>query len=141
MGGPVDYRARYYNPTTGRFLGEDPLRPLLGLDPYGYASDNPISFADPSGLRATQIGLGITIVLGFGISYTGGLGFAADDLGNVGFYQYQGGGVSADVNGLSDGFEIDGGFEMAWTNSQNVQDLGGQATSYSAGGETGSADL
>jgi RHS repeat-associated protein len=39
-------RARYYDPSTGRFISEDPLsRP----SPYVYASNNPISLHDPSG--------------------------------------------------------------------------------------------
>jgi RHS repeat-associated protein len=45
------YRARYYNPTTGRFLSEDPIG-FAGSGPnlYGYAGGNPVSKRDPSGL-------------------------------------------------------------------------------------------
>ena len=44
------YRARYYNPATGRFLSEDPLE-FRGSGPnlYGYTYDDPIDFRDPSG--------------------------------------------------------------------------------------------
>ena len=47
------FGARYYNPTTGRFLSEDPLG-FLGSGPnlYEYAGDNPINFNDPLGLEA-----------------------------------------------------------------------------------------
>jgi RHS repeat-associated protein len=52
-------RARWYEPTTGRFLTRDPLAADLQLPStlaaYGYAGANPISRADPSGLRATVI--------------------------------------------------------------------------------------
>jgi len=41
-------RARYYNPATGRFLAEDPIRD--GLNWYVYCAVNPIRFIDPSGL-------------------------------------------------------------------------------------------
>jgi len=45
-------RARYYNPATGRFLAEDPIR--AGLNWYVYCGNNPIMFVDPWGL-AKQI--------------------------------------------------------------------------------------
>jgi RHS repeat-associated protein len=41
-------RARYYQPRTGRFLSEDPVR--SGMNYYIYASNNPIRFLDPLGL-------------------------------------------------------------------------------------------
>jgi RHS repeat-associated protein/uncharacterized repeat protein (TIGR01451 family) len=39
-------RARYYDPASGRFLGEDPVP---GVQPYSYASDCPSVLADPTG--------------------------------------------------------------------------------------------
>jgi RHS repeat-associated protein len=46
------YRARYYSPTFGRFISEDPLGFPGGPDPntYAYAFDNPVSQIDPFGL-------------------------------------------------------------------------------------------
>jgi len=41
-------RARYYQPTTGRFLSEDPIR--AGLNWYIYGLNNPITRVDPTGL-------------------------------------------------------------------------------------------
>jgi RHS repeat-associated protein len=44
------YRARYYDPASGRFISEDPIR--FGgtqIDLYTYVSDNPVGFADPAG--------------------------------------------------------------------------------------------
>jgi uncharacterized protein RhaS with RHS repeats len=54
-----DYRARYYNPTTGRFLSEDPMG-FLGSGPnlYAYAGNNPISFRDSFGLKPHDFGFG-----------------------------------------------------------------------------------
>jgi RHS repeat-associated protein len=49
------YRARYYDPSLGRFLTEDPLR----YDPtsfYSYVGGNPIVWADPSGLYKCATG-------------------------------------------------------------------------------------
>lgn len=44
------YRARYYDPAIGRFLGEDPIQFVGGIDFYRYALNSPLDFADPSGL-------------------------------------------------------------------------------------------
>ena len=48
------YRARYYDPTTGRFLQKDPdpgkmMNPITFLSKYIYAGNNPIRFTDPTG--------------------------------------------------------------------------------------------
>jgi len=47
-------RARYYDARTVRFLQRDPLWPTLAdvqaLNPYQYAAQNPLMFADPTGL-------------------------------------------------------------------------------------------
>jgi len=44
------YRARYYNPATGRFLSEDPMG-FAGSGPnlYEYVGDSPTNFSDPTG--------------------------------------------------------------------------------------------
>lgn len=48
---PSYYRARYYNPATGRFLSEDPLGFWgSGTNFYAYTGNNPISYRDPTGL-------------------------------------------------------------------------------------------
>jgi uncharacterized protein RhaS with RHS repeats len=47
-----DFVARYYNPQIGRFLQIDPLADISEVSsPYSYASNNPISSNDPSGLK------------------------------------------------------------------------------------------
>jgi RHS repeat-associated protein len=50
------YRARYYSPSTARFLSEDPLGFGGGANIYAYANGNPISFRDPSGLIVYIVG-------------------------------------------------------------------------------------
>ncbi len=54
-------RARYYDPMTGGFIGQDPLEFGAGdANLYRYITNNPINFVDPSGL------LTILILGGFG---------------------------------------------------------------------------
>ncbi|MEU2776800.1 polymorphic toxin-type HINT domain-containing protein [Streptomyces sp. NPDC007162] len=55
--GYTDVGARKYDPTLGRFISADPLlQPTSpqSLGGYTYASDNPVTNSDPSGLMACQ---------------------------------------------------------------------------------------
>jgi RHS repeat-associated protein len=47
------YRARCYDPTTGRFLNEDPTSFSAGINFYAYAGNGPSNFKDPFGLDYT----------------------------------------------------------------------------------------
>jgi RHS repeat-associated protein len=46
-------RARYYDPTTGRWTTEDPLGLAVGPNPYVYVGNNPTNAMDPSGMCGT----------------------------------------------------------------------------------------
>lgn len=48
------YRARYYDPSVGRFVSEDPLRFVDGVNPYRYARNNPLTWSDPTGLLSNN---------------------------------------------------------------------------------------
>lgn len=43
------YRARYYDPSTGRFVSEDPIGFISSANFYDYVDNNPIDLADPIG--------------------------------------------------------------------------------------------
>ena len=65
------YRARFYSPTTGRFISEDPLGAFV--NGYGYASNMPTIDSDPLGLLnkgqlfsgLLQVGGAVATVAGF----------------------------------------------------------------------------
>ena len=46
------YRARYYEPKVGRFIGEDPLGLADGPNIYAYVGNSPVNLTDPSGMSA-----------------------------------------------------------------------------------------
>jgi RHS repeat-associated protein len=58
-GGLYYLRARYYDPSIGRFLTQDPLSGIVGLplsqNRYPYVLNDPINLVDPSGLCAFGI--------------------------------------------------------------------------------------
>jgi RHS repeat-associated protein len=43
------FRARYYDPRSGRFISQDPIQ---SIDPYVYAANDPLDFVDPTGAQA-----------------------------------------------------------------------------------------
>jgi RHS repeat-associated protein len=43
------YRARYYEPNSGRFLSEDPLGQVVDVNLYSYVRNQPSQLIDPSG--------------------------------------------------------------------------------------------
>ena len=46
--GLIYLRARYYDPSVGRFISEDPIRD--GMNWYAYCGNSPVMMVDPSGL-------------------------------------------------------------------------------------------
>jgi RHS repeat-associated protein len=49
------YRARYYDPSAGRFINEDPIRFKAGINFYRYVGNSPVDWIDPTGLFAELI--------------------------------------------------------------------------------------
>jgi RHS repeat-associated protein len=48
--GLLHYRLRYYSPEMGRFISEDPIRLLGGMNFFSYVQNNPVNWTDPLGL-------------------------------------------------------------------------------------------
>jgi uncharacterized protein RhaS with RHS repeats len=62
-------RARYYEPSTGRFISEDPARD--GANWLVYCGNDPANFRDPDGRARTAealVGAAVTTFLGYLIS-------------------------------------------------------------------------
>jgi RHS repeat-associated protein len=84
-------RARYYDPTTGRFISEDRLRFLAG-DPnlYRYSFNGPTVSTDPSGLLVDSVRVGVVTnpglaaVVAEGLTGVGGGAAVAGAVGKAG---------------------------------------------------------
>ena len=50
--GQMYMRNRYYDPATGQFTQTDPIGLAGGLNTYGFANGDPVSYSDPYGLSA-----------------------------------------------------------------------------------------
>ncbi|MCH7480808.1 MAG: hypothetical protein IIC79_05385 [Chloroflexi bacterium] len=72
MAGLVFLRARFYDPSIGRFLTKDPFPgfPSLPstLHPYTYAMNNPVNLVDPSGQNPLLILAAASFLAGVGVS-------------------------------------------------------------------------
>lgn len=49
--GLYNNRMRFYDPALQRFISEDPVGLMGGMNPYAYAGNDPVNAADPTGLR------------------------------------------------------------------------------------------
>ena len=48
---------RDYDPKTGRYIQADPIGLAGGMNPYSYANQNPLQYADPIGKSPTILGI------------------------------------------------------------------------------------
>ncbi|MFX8676716.1 RHS repeat-associated core domain-containing protein, partial [Acinetobacter baumannii] len=51
----MQYRARYYDPVTGRFVSEDPKKFAAGINFHAYCNKSPIDCNDPSGMYPSVV--------------------------------------------------------------------------------------
>ncbi len=66
--GFIYLRNRYYDPTIGRFITEDPIKD--GLNWYVYCGNNPVNFVDPLGLKIVPL-TEIAAERGLSVSWNG----------------------------------------------------------------------
>ncbi len=79
--GTIYLRARYYDPSIGRFISRDSfagsLNDPLSLNLYTYCANNPVIYVDPSGNSAVAIGGGAFASMGSNALAVGGLAAGA----------------------------------------------------------------
>jgi RHS repeat-associated protein len=85
------YAFRAYDPSLQRWLNQDPIGELGGLNLYGYVGNNPISRIDPLGLWEIQLGVGASasffyMVSGAHVELNAGVLVNTDDLGDSKFF-------------------------------------------------------
>ena len=102
------YRARYYDPVAGRFISEDPIGFIAGLNLYTYAYNSPTTFVDPSGQDVMSIGVSVSGAWILGGGFQANIVIAGGDHVTNGFI---------DV-GLSGGVEMHAG--LGATASGNI---------------------
>ncbi len=124
--GLMYFRARWYNPETGRWLSKDPIGISGGLNLYEAFGSSPVNYRDPSGLWTVVIGGAAQIQLLPSGGVDGGLavGHSEENGWSIGFVESLSGGL-----GTPSGFA--GGFIQV-TNADSVSDLDG--FSLQAGG-------
>jgi|GEM_PF-1204005 len=81
------YRARYYDPTIGRFTQRDPLGFTDGINPYIYVANSPLNYTDPSGLIKSSVVSGYNQVSSYaGVVVDSGIqGYQSDMIGGTAF--------------------------------------------------------
>lgn len=138
---PYYYRARYYDPSAGRPVSEDPIRFRAGTDFYSYVRNRPVILRDPKGRIAW--GGGIVGSAAGGLFWFGGGGegsfyWVGDSLGNQGILSCSAFGLGA-VTGAS--ASVQGGSAIC-PDCNSICDMEGTfggAEGFGGIGATGSA--
>ena len=122
------YRARYYDPDSGRFISEDPIG-LAGLDEnlYRYVGNNSVNFVDPEGLFT----FGTGIAVGgdsFGNAGRIDIQLVADDQGNINIAVTRCYGGTTEATGYSVGLVNSAG------TGETINELEGGSALFGVGG-------
>ena len=130
------FRARWYDPFTGRFISNDPSGISGGLNMYQAFGGDPVCNLDPTGLWTFQIGLSMNGQLG-PVNVNFSVGIAGDGHGHVGWFKATGGGYGA-------GARFSGGVSFGGSSGDCIDDLAGPFGNMSASlgaGINGSVDV
>jgi RHS repeat-associated protein len=84
VSGQMYMRNRYYDPATGQFTQQDPIGLAGGLNSYGFAAGDPVSYSDPYGLcpwcLACAAGALSDVAIGYGVSRAVGARYSPRDV-------------------------------------------------------------
>ncbi len=94
--GLMYFRARWYNPQTGRWLSKDPIGISGGLNQYVFVGNNPVNYFDPYGENAA------VIVAGSSGAASGAAALAAGSVMLAGAVGYKAGQILDNAFGISD---------------------------------------
>jgi len=131
-------RARYYDPSVGRFISEDPIGFDGGdVNLYGYVLNNPVHFVDPLGLWTLQLGFGFNVGGLVGSSKSVGIIFGR----NSKTKKWQFGLYAAGAAGLQGGAAASATVDMTWSRNDNITDVAGLATSAGGSGGIGPLEI
>jgi len=131
--GLYNFRARWYDPETGRWLSKDPIGINGGLNQYVFCGDNGVNFVDPEGLLTVAIG-------GQGILQL--IPSASADGGYAVGYSKEAGWTHGPVASLNGGIGTPSGFLGGFlqvTTAKSVNDLKGFGLQIGAGYDFGPA--
>jgi RHS repeat-associated protein len=76
------FRARWYDPETGRWLSNDPIGISGGLNLYAFCGNDPVNYVDPMGWAIVGNEAGIPIIV------AGGIGSGKGHGGETGHWYY-----------------------------------------------------
>lgn len=74
--GLYNFRARWYDPATGRWLSKDPIGLDGGMNLYAFCGNDPVGFVDPQGSE-------VAIAVADGLIYGSGFSVSASEFGVV----------------------------------------------------------